>query len=502
MPNKPKRVLTARIMHETNTFSVVKTTMADFRANGFFLGNEIPGAYRGTRSAMGGSLEIGEKYGWQLVHPISASANPSGLVTREAFDELCETLIRAAREQGPIDGALLHFHGAMVTEDFEDAEGEMLRHLRGAIGAKPPVIVTLDLHANVTDAMVEHASALIAFRTYPHIDQYERALQGGELLERAMNGEIALKTVIARRPMIYGLDFGRTQAGPMAELLKRADAIEAKGEALLVSVCAGFTRADIRDVGPTVTVTGNGDSPRLKEIAESFMDYAWETKDYNSAKFYSVDEVVAMARRGKPGDKPLLIADYNDNPGGGGYGDATNLLKGMVAADLKNAVFHALCDPAGVREAVKNGLGKQTLTVGGKIDASKGGGPLTLSGEITCIHNGRFIAWGPMGGGVPRDYGPSVVFRVGGIDIVMITNNGQANDMGQFTSLGLDPARYTTVTVKSAHHFRAAFQPIAREVVLVDTGALCAEKYTPELFRKVRRPIYPFDAIKDPRAGA
>jgi microcystin degradation protein MlrC len=299
--------------------------------------------------------------------------------------------------------------------------------------------------------------------------------------------------------MIYGLDFGRTQGGPMAVLLKRADAHEAKGDALLISVCAGFTRADIHDVGPTVTVTGNSNDPeavpRLQQIADSFMDYAWDTRDYNSAKFYSVAEVVAMARAGKPGDKPLVIADYNDNPGGGGYGDATNLLKGMVEADLPNAVVHALRDPAAVREAMKNGLGKQTLTIGGKTDPAKGGGPLTLTGEITCLTNGRFIAWGPMGGGVPRDYGPSAVFRVGGIDIVLITNNGQANDLGQFTSLGLDPTRYRTVTVKSAHHFRAAFQPLAREVVLVDSGALCAERYTPDLFKKVRRPIHPFDKI-------
>ncbi len=490
----PKRVLTAKIMHETNTFSIVPTTMADFRANGFFLGNEMPAAYRGTHSAMGGSFDVADKYGWTLVHPVSASANPAGLVTRAAFEELCALLLDAARE-GPIDGALLHLHGAMVTEDHEDAEGELLRRLRGVIGPDVPVIVTLDLHANVTQAMVDNSSALIAFRTYPHIDQYERAIQGGDLLQRAMTGEVKLKTVLARRPMIYGLDFGRTQGGPMAVLLNRADAHEAKGDALLISVCAGFTRADIHDIGPTVTVTGNGDDARLQQIADSFIDYAWDTRDYNSARFYPVAEVVAMAREGKAGDKPLLIADYNDNPGGGGYGDATNLLKGMIEADLPNAVFHALHDPEAVRQAMKNGLGKQTLTVGGKVDPSKGGGPLTLTGEITCIHNGRFTAWGPMGGGVVRDYGPSVVFRVGGIDIVMITNNGQANDLGQFTSLGLDPTRYRTMTVKSAHHFRAAFEPLARKVVLVDTGALCAERYTPDLFKKVRRPIYPLDPV-------
>ncbi|HEX3501294.1 MAG TPA: M81 family metallopeptidase [Stellaceae bacterium] len=490
-----KRVLTARIMHETNTFSRVPTDMAAFRANGFFLGNEIPGAYRGTRSAMGGTLEAAEKFGWTLIHPISASANPSGIVTRAAFDELCDTLIGAARAQGPVDGALLHFHGAMVAEDHEDAEGEMLARLRQAIGPAAPVIVTLDLHANVTSAMTEHASALIAFRTYPHIDQYERAWQGAELLERAMAGTIKPRTVIAQRPMIYGFNHGRTQSGPMVEALARADKIEKSGEALVVSICAGFTRANISDVGPSVTVTGDGDNPRLQAIADELMDFAWKTRDYDSAKLLPVAEAVALAQQGRPGDKPLVVADYTDNPGGGGYGDATAFLRGLIEADVKSVAFHALCDPGAVREALKNGLGKQRLTIGGKIDPSLGGGPLTLDGEIICLTNGKMIAWGPMGGGVQRDYGPSAVFRVGGIDIVLITNNGQANDLAQFTSLGIDPARYQTVAVKSMHHFRAAFEPIARQVVLVDTGALCSEIYTPKLFSKARRPIYPLDKL-------
>jgi microcystin degradation protein MlrC len=312
-----------------------------------------------------------------------------------------------------------------------------------------------------------------------------------------MKSEIKPKTVIARRPTIYGLNHGRTQSGPMVEALSRADAFERKGEALVVSLCAGFTRANIRDVGPTITVTTNGANPRGQVIAEELMNFAWETREENTAKLLPIPQVIELARKGKPGDKPLVVADYTDNPGGGGYGDATAFLKAMVEAKLPGVAFHALCDPEAVQAGIKAGIGaRTTLTLGGKTDPSMGGGPLTLEGEVTCLTNGKFIAFGPMGGGVARDYGPSMVFRVGGIDIVVITNNGQATDLGQFTSLGIDPTRYRTVAVKSMHHFRAAFEPIAREVVLVDTGALCSEIYTPELFTKVRRPIHPLDAIR------
>ena len=458
------RVLTARFMHETNTFSRVATDMTMFRRRDFHLENEIPVAFRGTRSAFGATIEAGDKFGWTLVHPVSANPNPSGTVTDDAFETVTGMILDAVDAKGQIDGALLHLHGAMVSDSHEDAEGEFLARLRQRLGQDVPVVITLDLHANVTQRMADNANALIAYRTYPHIDQYERAWQGAELLERAMRGEIRPRTVIARRPMLYGLDHGRTQRGPMAELIARGEALEQGSDALVVSICAGFSRANIHDVGPSVTVTVDGDTPRGQAIAEEFMDYAWTTRDFTTVKLLPVVEAVAQARQGKPGDKPLVVADYTDNPGGGGYGDATAFLKGLVEARIDSVAFHAICDPEAVQEGMKAGIGaKTTLTLGGKTDPAMGGGPLDLHGEVMCLTTGRFIVYGPMGGGVERNYGPSMVFRVGGIDIIVITNNGQAVDLGQFTSLGIDPTRYRTVAVKSMQHFRAAFEPQGRK---------------------------------------
>ena len=496
------RVLTARFMHETNTFSRVRTDMALIRRRDFHLGNEIPAAFCGTRSALGATFEAADKYGWTLVHPVSANPNPSGIVADAAFEEIAGLILAAAGTRPPIDGVLLHLHGAMVSEGHEDAEGELLARLRALLGAEAPIVATLDLHANVTQRMADNASALIAFRTYPHIDMYERAWQGAELLERAMRGEIRPATVIARRPMLHGLDWGRTQKGPMAELIARGEALESSGKALAVSICAGFALANIHDVGPSVTVTIDrlrGDAADGQAIAEDFMDHAWATRDYTTVHMLSVAEAVALAKQGKPGDQPLVVADFTDNPGGGGYGDATSFLKGLVEAGVERVAFHAICDPQAVEDGMRAGIGaKVTLTLGGKTDPAMGGGPMTLEGEVVCLTNGKFIAWGPMGGGVERNYGPSMVFRTGGIDIVVITNNGQATDLGQFTSLGIDPTRYTTVAVKSMQHFRAAFEPIAREVALVFTGGLCQVDYKPELYDKVRRPIWPLDPIPDP----
>ena len=200
------RVLTGGVSHETNTFSKVPTDLESFRRGTLLTSNEIPGARRGTRSALGATFEAAEKFGWTLVHPVVASANPSGYVTNAAYEKLVGMLIDAA---DGIDGALLHLHGAMVSETYEDGEGELLRGLRAKVGAKVPIIVTLDLHGNITEEMAKNANALIAVRTYPHIDYYERAWQGAELLQQAMNGKINPRTVIARRPMLRGLHRGR-----------------------------------------------------------------------------------------------------------------------------------------------------------------------------------------------------------------------------------------------------------------------------------------------------
>src|ERR1700693_6035777 len=242
-------------MHETNTFSVQQTDMALWQRRDFHRDNEIPVAFRGTRSALGATFETADKSAWTLIHPVSANANPSGIVTDDAFEQIGGMILDAAEHQGSIDGVLLHLHGAMVVASHEDGEGELLARLRRKLGPEVPIVVTLDLHANVTQRMADNASALIAFRTYPHIDQYERAWQGADLLERAMQGEIRPRTVIARRPMLHGLDWGRTQKGPMAELIARGEALEAGGQALVVSICGGFARANIRDVAPSVTVT-------------------------------------------------------------------------------------------------------------------------------------------------------------------------------------------------------------------------------------------------------
>ncbi len=485
------RVLLAEFMHESNTFSIQTTDEDAFRRCQLQRANEVAAVYRGTRSALGAGFEAAQELGWRLVHPVAAHANPSGRVTDAFFDRIAGEIVAAAEA---VDGVLLHLHGAMATESHDDGEGELLARLRATIGPDVPIVAVLDLHATVTERMARHASALIAYRTYPHIDQYERTWQGARLLQRAMAGEIRPVVAVARRPVLYALDGGRTTSAPMIELLRRADSLEQSGEALVVSVQAGFSSADVHDIGPSIAVTTDGNPAAAQKLAEDLADYVWEQRHRSTIHFAPLPEAIAKAKAPGSSDKPLVIADYSDNPGAGAYGDATTLLKALIDAGVDNAAFHAICDPEAVREAQRAGVGNSvTLDLGGKVDPSVGGGPLRLTAHVAAVTDGEMIQYGPMGGGVSRSYGLSARLRVGGLDIVVISNNGQAIDLAQFTSLGIDPTRRSTLVVKSMQHFRAAFEPIAREVIEVDTGALCTKNFKERPYKKVRRPIWPLD---------
>jgi microcystin degradation protein MlrC len=522
-------VLSGEFAHETNTFCTIPTTIENFHRQTYIVGNDnIVTARKDTRSAIGATIESAEKYGWNLIMNLSATANPSGKLTDDTFETLTDIMLRPLNSESvdesnsnssltnsKIDGIILHLHGAMVSDSYQDSEGEILHRIRSRVGPSIPIVVTLDLHGNITEKMAQNCSSLIAVRTYPHIDFYERALQAAELLQSIMLGEVSPVTVIAKRPMLRGLDGGRTQKGPMIELITRGEALEQskENEILVVSICAGFTAADIYDIGPSVTVTVNikpatgTDTPpqdetvlinNAKQIADEFMDYAWETREYSSVKHLTIPEAIEKfddfnktKRHG-----PLVAAEVTDNPGSGHYGDATNLLKAMVDMNLHNAVFYAIYDPAAVVEGINIGCGNNgIISIGGKHDPNIGGGPLALDGTVVSITNGSFPAYGPMGGGVWFNMGLSIMFRVGGLDIIIISNNGQALDLAHVTSLGCDPVNKSIVVLKSAHHFRAAFGPIASEIVTVDGGGLGSMILKCGNYKNVRRPIWPLDDI-------
>jgi microcystin degradation protein MlrC len=503
------RVLVAQFMHETNTFSKLPTTLDDYRKRWLIDGSEMVPRFTGTRNEIGGYIDAAKTYGWQPIWAAAANATPSGKLTRECWETIRDRIVEATNKAGKLDGICLSLHGAMVTETEDDAEGALLERLRGVVGPDVPIATTLDLHANATVRMASNANALVSYRTYPHVDGYERAVQAAALVQAAMEGRKKPRCLLLQPAMLEGAQHGRTtEPGLMLDLLASADRFEKEPGINVVSIQAGFTWADIPCTGPSIAVSHEpGAEARARAIARELIDEIWRRRDEGAATFYRpIADGIAAARalsaEGGAAEKgPLVIADGTDNPGGGGYNDTTPVLQALLDAGIDNVAFGTIYDPGTVRQAIEAGVGAAIeVSLGGHTDPSMGA-PVKARAIVRMLSDGIFKNDGPMNAGVETAMGPTAVLRIGGVDVVTISNRIQTIDLQVFLSQGIDPTAKSVLVVKSVQHFRAAYGPIARGIVLVDSGGICSPDISRLKFTRLRRPIWPFDGINDPYAG-
>ncbi len=491
-----RRVLISGFKHETNTFCKWPADLAAYEARGLHRGAKVRTMAAGARIEIAAYLDAAETEGWNVVTPVSANATPSGPVTEHCFETITGEILRAIDIEGPFDAILLALHGAMVTTHLEDGEGELLRRIRARVGPEIPVGVSLDLHANVTRMMADNADVMIAYRTYPHIDAYETAAKVAARIAGVLNSNSRPTTTVARGAMIDGVDHGRTTApGPMRDILEQADAIVEREDGVLnITVNAGFPWADIHDAGPTVMVVAEGTSPRYRQIADSLVEQIWCRRHDITIDPVTPDEAMREIARLGPGPKPIVVADFADNPGGGGYGDATGLLAAMLEAGLGNAAMTMFWDPEVAAICTEAGEGAELdLELGGKTDPAYGA-PLRVHAAVKAVTDGAFRLEGPMAEGVQSRNGPSIRLGIEGVDVCVSTHRGQAFDLQHFRHFGIEPENMTVLAVKSAQHFRAAYAPIARAVIVADGGGgLTSRNYTSLRYDRVRRPVYPLD---------
>ena len=488
------KVLIAGFKHETNTFSVLPTDLAAYKARALHRGAEVVAAYAGTRMEIAAFLDGCRRHGWTPILSLVADATPSGKLTRDCYETLANEIVADSRTSQP-DAILLNLHGAMVAEHLFDGEGELLARLRAAVGPKVIIAATLDLHANVTDQMAREADILVSYRTYPHVDLYEIAEETVEILAQALAGTIKPRTVVRRGPQIVGLDDGRTTApGPMTEALDKIAALKHEPGVLAASVNAGFYKADIPEVGPSAVIVGDGDDPRFAGMAETLVAQFWDSRHRSTITHATVAEGIACAKATGRAGSPVILADFADNPGGGGYSDSTGLLRAMIEAGFENAAMSAIFDPACAAACHAAGVGATlSLDIGGKIDPSYGA-PIRATGTVTHVSDGRFAITGPMMTGMRVDMGKTATFKVGGVAIVLGSVRYQNYDLGYFRIGGIEPKDCAVLAVKSMQHFRAVYAPLASDIVIVDEGGGVTSHDIRRLpFQHVRRPVYPLD---------
>jgi microcystin degradation protein MlrC len=499
------RVAIGGISHETNTFSSLRTDLSAFQRRALLRGAALLSGSRGVGNALGGMVDTATALGWELVPTIFASAIPAGRVRRGTFETLANELassLGAAVRNGGLDGVLLALHGAMVTEALDDADGEILRRVRRAIGPAVPVICVLDMHANLTPLMAEQASILLAYETYPHVDTYARGCEAVTLLERLHRREFHPVHVLRQVPLLAPLPSQWTGgATPMRDLTRFAARLRQTPGTIAMTVTGGFPYSDIYDAGMAVLVTTDDDPVDAARLADRLARACWERRDDFQPELTSIPDAIALARHARQG--PLVLADVADNPGAGGSGDGTALLEALLAARVPGAAVGVIADPEAVARATALGVdGQEVLALGGKIDHLHGP-TLNVRARVRWLGEVRFANSGPMGAGGITRLGRTVLLEVTlpgaedapPVEVIVTEHRAQVLDPALFRAAGIEPEQRRVLVVKSSVHFRAAFEALVADIVAVDGPGLSSPDLASFPYRKVRRPIWPLDDV-------
>jgi microcystin degradation protein MlrC len=483
------RIAIGGLLHESNTFAPLSADRERFREGSLAYGAAMVGVWGEAHHELGGFIQGAAQFGYDLVPTAAAWATPAGPVTDDFYEHFTDALVTDCRIAKP-DGVLIALHGAMVTPKYPDADAETLRRLRAAVGPGVPIACTLDFHGNVSPDMANSADILVGYQTYPHVDQRECGLKAAELLTRAVKGEVRPVCHVAPVPVFINLLGQATDRDPMKMLMTMARCEEKAAGMLSVSVMAGFPYADVPDAGASVIAVADCDRATARHMAESLADAMWRVREQLNVECPQPEQAV---RRAIASDRPpVLLVDLGDNVGGGSAGDGTVLLTELLRQGATGLVV-VLYAPDAVRQAQASGVGGAFEgSVGGAVDRMHGEA-VTVRGTVRRLHDGKWVEpEARHGGRRDNDQGHTAVIDLGdGNALVLNTLRTPPFSLGQLTSVGIDPKSAKVIVVKAAVAYKAAYAPIASEIIEVDTPGLTAINPARFTYTRIRRPMYP-----------
>lgn len=494
------RIAIGGFQHETNTFAPIKADWACFQRvdsfPGYMQGEAMRDGLQGRPVPAAGALAALEAAGHTPVWLCWGGATPSAPVTRDAFERIAEDMVAALRAAGPVDGVYLDLHGAAVAEHLEDAEGAMLARVRDAVGPHVPIAASLDLHANVTRRMAETAEVLESYRTYPHVDMAETGARALRHLCALIERPAPWHRAYRQADFLVPITWMCTLMEPAAGLYRLVQELAQEG-ALVPQLCLGFPLADIADCGPALSVAGR-DPAAVEAAADRLFAALQAAEPHFAGRLYTPEEAVATAKaRAREAGRPIILADTQDNPGGGGPGDTTGLLRALVDGGAEGAVLGVLIDAESAAAAHAAGEGATLRLALGAKSGMPGHTPFVADCVVERLGDGRFTGTGPMFGGTRFQMGPMALVRVGPVRCLIASVPAQAGDQAQFRALGIEPAEQPILALKSSVHFRADFQPIAEEILVVAAPGPVTADHATLSYRALRPGVRVM-----PRAGA
>ena len=473
------RIAVGGFLHETNTFAPTKATYADFVHGGGWPamaeGADVLKTMRNINVGLAGFIEQAEANGWEMVPLLSCGASPSAHVTEDAFEHIVGSMLDRIKAAGQLDAVYLDLHGAMVTEHLDDGEGEVLKRVRKVIGKDLPLVASLDLHANVTPEMMEHADALIAYRTYPHIDMADTGRAAAKHLALLLTTKQRLAKAFRELPFLIPISWQCTNDQPCKSIYQKLAALESDAVPTL-SFAPGFPATDFPGCGPSVFAYGKTQAD-ADAAADKIAALVRSHESDFDGRIYTPDEGVRLAMEmAKHANKPIVIADTQDNPGAGSDSDTTGMLRALIRNNAKKAAMGVIYDPASAQAAHAAGIGASvTLALGGK-SGIPGDAPYMETFVVENLSDGKFVAAGPYFRGRDMDMGPSACLRIGDIRVVVSSHKAQLADQSMYRYVGIEPTEQAILVNKSSVHFRADFEPIAEKLIICAApGAMPAD---------------------------
>jgi len=464
------RIAIGGFQHETNTFSPIPATFADFEAPdawpGLTRGGAMLEAIAGINLPAAGFALEARSLQHELLPLAWCSAQPSGRVTRDAFERITAMLFEDLGACGRVDAVFLDLHGAMVAEHLDDADGEVLRRVRDFVGPGVPVVASLDFHANVSPQMASQATALVSYRTYPHVDMADCGGRAARVLHDLLRGA-TVTSGLEQADFLIPLTSQSTLTEPLQSLMAEAQAAE-RSPILSACVAPGFPAADVTDCGPSVYACGT-DPSAVSTVLHRLAAELQRREGEFALDLYTVEQALREIRRAAaPRGRPVILADTQDNPGAGGNADTMSLIKALVASGTPRVLAGVICDASAAARAHASGEGSTIELDLGAGTRTVGETPLAARFKVLALGDGRFTGTGPFYRGGRFELGPMALLELGGVRIAVASRKQQAADQAMFRHLRVEPADYAVLALKSSVHFRADFGPLASSILVVE----------------------------------
>lgn len=486
------RIAVGGFQHETNTFAPSPADYAAFESGGGWpgicFGDDIEAAVAGANIPAAGAIAALRRAGHSPVGLAWAAASPSDRVTADAFERIAVEIVRRLEAALPVDGVYLDLHGAMVSERFDDGEGELLARVRAVVGERVPVAISLDLHANVTRRMFALADGIAIYRTYPHVDMAETGERAARLLEAMLAAGRRPHKAFRTFDYLTGIPSQCSFIEPCRSLYALIGSLDARHGTTL-SFAPGFPMADFAECG--MSITGYGPDPDALAAAMHELGAAIEAAERDFAlELLAPEDAIRRAMQTGSIGRPTVLADTQDNPGAGGNGDTTGLLAAMLALKPADAVLGMMIDPPSARRAHDVGLHNTAEFSLGAISGVPGIAPVRARFRVEALGDGNFTGTGPFYRNFRMHMGPMAALAgidAPGVRVVLATTKCQTADQEMFRHVGIEPRGQRIVAVKSSVHFRADFQPIAREVLVVKAPGPALADPAEFAWKKLRR---------------